>query len=122
MTIKSTNLTWVCVADLDKALKFYVQTLGFKQLFVSQEHGWAELEGEEGEGRIGLATKSSGGPISPGNNGVPTLNVDNIEAETAELKQKGAKMVGELQEVPGHVKMQLLVDPDGNHLQLVEQL
>ncbi|MCH9610528.1 MAG: VOC family protein [Chlamydiae bacterium] len=122
MTIKSTNLTWVCVTDFEKSLKFYKETLGFKELSVSTEYGWAELQGEDGGSVVGLAKKDPSGPIAAGQNGVITLTVDKIEDEIARLQKIGVKLVGELQEVPGHVKMQMLLDDDGNHLQLVELL
>ena len=122
MNVKSTNLSWVSVDDLEKALHFYKETLGFKELSVSKEYGWAELQGVDGGGVVGLAVKDPKGPIKPGNNAVVTLTVDNIESELAQLKGKGVRLLGELQEVPGHVKMYLLQDVDGNHLQLVELL
>ena len=31
-------------------------------------------------------------------------------------------MIGEMQEIPGHVKMQTAVDSDGNHFQIVQKL
>lgn len=122
MGIKSSNLTWVSVSDLKKAIKFYTETLGFKELSVTEEYGWAELQGEEGGTVIGLAVKSEDSPVQPGNNGVITLTVDNIQSSIKELAGKDVKMVGDMMEVPGHVRLQLLVDNDGNHLQLVELL
>ena len=115
-------MTWVSVENLDEALKFYTETLGFKKLSISEEYGWAELQGEEGGSVVGLAVKNAQNPIQPGNNGVLTLTVDNIHTSIEELKKKGVKLVGEMTEVPGHVKMQMLQDPCGNHLQLVELL
>lgn len=122
MTVKSSNLSWVCVGDLKEALKFYQEVLGFKLLSMSEEYGWAELQGVDGGAVIGLAVKDPSGPLHPGDNAVITLTVDDIEAEIALLKKRGITFVGSCQEVPGHVKMQLLKDKEGNHLQLVELL
>lgn len=122
MNAKSTNLAWISVSDFDKALKFYKETLGFKELSVSKEYGWAELQGVDGGGMIGIALKDPSGPIQPGNNAVITITVDKIESEIERLKGKSVQLIGDMQEVPGHVKMQLLKDQDGNHLQLVELL
>lgn len=51
-----------------------------------------------------------------------TLSVDEIEQEVAHLTQKGVRKKGELLEIPGHVKLQTMVDLDGNHFQLVQVL
>ncbi len=59
-----------------------------------------------------------------------TLKSQNPEYGWAELsgpegafyKEKGAKLVGEIGEVPGHVKMQTFLDPDGNMMQIVQEL
>jgi predicted enzyme related to lactoylglutathione lyase len=45
-----------------------------------------------------------------------------LEAATVEMEKKGAKKVGDVMEVPGHVKMLLFKDADGNHFQMVEML
>ena len=122
MAVKSTQLVWIVVADLKEAIKFYTETLGLKLLNSAEEFGWAELQGKDGGGMIGLAQASSHSPLKPGSNAVLTFTVDNIETARTELQKKGLKLVGEVVEVPGHVKMQDCVDADNNFLQLVEDL
>lgn len=118
--IKSANLVWVSVSDIKKAKKFFVDTLGLKELSFSEEWGWAELSGKEGGTMIGLAQADK--DLPPGSNAITTFSVDNIEVVRDELKKKGVTLIGEIIEVPGHVKMQMFTDLDGNKFQLVQTL
>ncbi len=122
MSIKSIELAWIVVKDLKKAIKFYTETVGLKLMEEHEAFGWAELQGCEGGARLGIAQASSEEPVQPGSNAVVTLTVESIEEATRDLKKKGAKLMGEMLEVPGHVKMQSMSDVDGNHLQLVQKL
>lgn len=111
------GLVWVAVADLDKSIKFYTDVVGLKLEEHNEMFGWAELTGEDGA-RLGLAKTDD--PLPPGSNAVVTLTVDDIEKSKAEMSSNGAKMIGDIMEVPGHVKLQLFTDADGNHFQLAE--
>ncbi len=123
MKIKSMDLAWIVVKDLKQSVKFYTEQVGLKLMELNEDFGWAELQGEEGGVKLGLGQiHPSNEGIMPGNNAIVTLTVDSIEDSVAELKTKGAKLIGEIQEVPGHVKLQMVQDEDGNHFQLVECL
>ncbi len=122
MTVKSVQLCWIVVADLKKAIAFYTETLGLKLLSSAEEFGWAELQGKDGGTMIGLAQAGGHSPFKPGSNAIMTLTVDDIEKARTELQNKGLKLIGEVVEVPGHVKMQDCVDADNNYLQLVQSL
>jgi len=124
MKPKSMDLVWISVNDVKKAVKFYTETVGLKLKEFDENYGWAELEGQHGGATIGLAQcqPNSEDNIRPGQNGVMTLTVDNLENTIAHLTKQGAKLVGKVQEVPGHVKLQMVADSDGNHFQLVQEL
>ena len=124
MNLKSMNLAWIVVNDIKKAIEFYTETVGLKLMEFHEQYGWAELEGNEGGARIGIAQKqpTSEDGVEPGQNAVVTFTVSNIEKAVADLTKKGAKLVGKVQEVPGHVKMQTVCDADGNRFQMVEVL
>lgn len=124
MNLKSMNLAWIVVNDLKKAIKFYTEIVGLKLMELNEQFGWAELEGNEGGARIGLAQVQlkSEDDVQPGQNAVLTFTVHSLEKAIAELLKKGTKLVGGVQEVPGHVKMQTVSDIDGNRFQLVEIL
>ena len=122
MHIKSMELVWIVVKDLKKAIKFYVETVGLKVMEEHKGYGWAELQGHEGGARLGIAQANEEEAVQPGSNAVVTLTVENIEKALEGLKKKGAKLRGDLKEIPGHVKMQSVEDGDGNHFQLVQML
>ena len=123
MRTQSIGLVWIVVKDFKRAVKFYTEVAGLKLIEMNEQWGWAELEGHQGQGmRLGIAQHrpDSQEPIQPGQNGVATFTVDNIEQANKDLVQQGANLVGKVQEVPGHVKMQTVKDADGNVFQIVE--
>jgi predicted enzyme related to lactoylglutathione lyase len=122
MVIKGFHLAWIVVKDLKQAVDFYTNTIGLKCKTLEEKYGWAELTGEEGGALLGIAQKSDHESIQPGQNAVVTLTVENLEASKADLENKGAKMQGGVIEVPGNVRLQMVVDRDGNHFQLVQLL
>ena len=123
MHTKSIGLVWITVKDLNQAVKFYTEVVGLKLLEQSEEWKWAELGGygEEG-GRLGIAQANQNGknPVEPGQNAVMTFTVKNLDDAIDHLKKQGALLEGEVEVVPGHVKMQGLRDLAGNFIQLVE--
>lgn len=128
MDVKSFGLAWVVVSDLKKAKKFFKETLGLKVHTEAEEYGWMECCGsEKGSAFIGVAQHQEGAkkeecPTLPGSNAVITLTVEDIVQARNELKQKGVQLIGDILEVPGHVKMQTFADPDGNIYQLCQKL
>lgn len=122
MSIQSIDLVWIVVKDLKSAIMFYQETLGLKLLELHEQYGWAELAGQDGGARLGIAQKSDMETIQPGQNAVMTLKVPNLAQAIKEYSQKKVKMVGTVLEVPGQVKLQMAMDADGNHFQLVEVL
>lgn len=125
MQTKSIGLAWIVVKDFKRAVKFYTEVVGLKLIEMNEEWGWAELEGHEGQGmRLGIAQERLKGedPIKPGQNAVLTYTVDNLEKAVKNLQKQGAMLLGQPEEVPGHVKMQSVRDTEGNVFQIVEIL
>lgn len=111
------ELSWVVVADLDKAIDFYTKVVGLELKDKHEMFGWAELQGRDGGARLGLAVMQDEN-FKPGSNAVVTITVDDIEAAKKDLASKGANMVGETQEVPTICHLQMFSDADGNTMQL----
>lgn len=127
MKIKTMGLAWIPVNDFKKAITFYTEILGLKVLESNEEWGWAELAGHDGGSRIGIShhTETPAGnasPVKPGQNAVLSFDVANLEEAVAELQKKGVKLIGDIEVIPDHVKMQMVQDVDGNFIHLVEML
>ena len=104
---------WYHVRDLDAARVFYRETLGFTETYAADE-GWVKFE--HGEMHIALA---EGDPQAEGP--VASVDVDDIKAEAERLR--GAQVeVGTVLELHEEVRVVDVFDPDGNRLQLVQQL
>lgn len=120
MQVKEIGLCWIVVKDIKAAIRFYTETVGLKLMEFNEHYGWAELEGYAGGARLGIAQENPQENVRAGQNAVVTFTVANLEKAKAELVKKGSTCIGEVQEVPGHVKMQTVTDPDGNTFQLCE--
>lgn len=121
MNVTGIKLSWVVVKDLKAAIEFYTKVVGLKLVQDSSELGWAELSGPDGS-ILGIAQENPQMDNKAGTNAVVTVTVEDIEAARKSFLEKGANLIGEVIEVPGHVKMQTFTDKDGNFLQLVESL
>lgn len=121
MKIKGIHLAWIVVKDLKAAIEFYTKTVGLTLRDQSPEYGWAELSGPDGS-MLGVAQENPHMEIEAGKNAVVTITVDDIEETRKFLLKQGANMIGEIMEVPGHVKMQTFTDADGNMMQMVQKL
>ena len=126
MNIKRMDLAWISVKDIKKSEKFFAETLGLKVTTSTPEYGWLELAAKEGGCALGVGacsdTDEYENPVKPGMNAVLTMTVDDIVAAKKELEAKNVRFIGEIVEVPGHVKMATFADIDGNIFQLVQEL
>ena len=108
--------SWYQVSDLDAAKKFYGEVLGLKKSF--EIEGWCEFSHADGAASIGL----NGMPESGEGGATVVLRVDDLARVQKELKAKGVKFEGEVQEVPGVVRLATFRDPSGNRLQICQAL
>ena len=105
---------WYRVKDLDAGRAFYTQQLGFSEEFVDEEGRWAKLQ--RGGMEIALA---EGEPEEEA--GVATIDVDDIRAEADRLRGAGID-VGTVLELHGEMRLLDVYDPDGNRIQLAEDV
>jgi catechol 2,3-dioxygenase-like lactoylglutathione lyase family enzyme len=103
---------WYQVRDLDQARAFYTGKLGFTETETADV--WAELE--RGEMQIALAegTPDPEGPVA-------SIDVEDVKSEVERLRSEGIE-VGTVLELHNEVRVVDVYDPDGNRLQLVQQL
>ena len=103
---------WYHVRDLGRARAFYTDKLGFTETYADDD--WASLE--HGEMRIALA---EGEPQPDGP--VASVDVEDIKREADRLRDKNVD-IGTVLEIHDEVRVVDVFDPDGNRLQLVQQL
>jgi len=114
----------IAVTDLDRAKKFYEETLGLKA-----KDEWGEgVTLKSGDTRINLYRSEFAGTNKAT---ALTFDVDDIEEETRELKEKGIffeqydlpglQRQGDLYLGEGGFKTTWFKDPDGNILSLIEE-
>lgn len=121
MKPKGLQLVWITVSNIKNAIKFYTDVIGLKLLEFNEQYGWAELSGNDGA-RLGIAQFDPAFDFKPGSNAIPTITVENLEEALQELTKKNARLIGDVIEVPGEVKMQTFSDSDGNTFQLCQLL
>jgi catechol 2,3-dioxygenase-like lactoylglutathione lyase family enzyme len=105
---------WYLVRDLAAARAFYTGKLGFRETYVDGDGAWAKLE--RGEMKIAIA---EGEPHQDG--GVAAIDVADVKAEAQRLRGEDVE-VGVVLELHNEVRVLDVFDPDGNRLQLVQEL
>ena len=106
---------WYYVKDLDAARTFYREALGFEETAVDFTDRWSHLV--HGAMEIGLA---EGDPQIDG--AVAHVDVDDVKGEAERLRGEGVE-VGTVVEIPqGVMRLLDVYDPDGNRIQLAQEL
>ena len=106
---------WFRVADLEAARTFYRLTLGFDEAYVDEGDRWARLV--RGSAEVALAEAEH----EVDEEAVLTLEVADLKAEAERLRGEGVR-VGTIVEIPSTIRLLDVFDPDGNRLQLSEDL
>src|SRR5438067_12147708 len=113
----------VTVADTDRALDFYVGSLGFEKVVdvpMGPDMRWVEVQLSGAETTIAIAPPPPGRPAGGSETGI-ILDTTDIEADHAALKAGGADVDAEISRMGGPVPpMFWLRDPDGNSLIVVQ--
>jgi catechol 2,3-dioxygenase-like lactoylglutathione lyase family enzyme len=105
---------WYHVRDLDQARSFYRDILGFEETSANGDERWLLLK--HGEMEIGLA---EGEPRDDG--GVAHVDVSDLKTEADRLRDAGVE-VGIVFELQGEMRLLDVYDPDGNRVQLAQDL
>jgi catechol 2,3-dioxygenase-like lactoylglutathione lyase family enzyme len=111
--VSASTVVWYHVRDLDRGRAFYRDTLGFEETYVDEEGRWSRLE--RGGMQIALAEGE------PQEGGVAHVDVSDLKAEAQRLREEGVA-VGVVLELHGEMRLLDVYDPDGNRVQLAQEL
>ncbi|MDO9408286.1 VOC family protein [Patulibacter sp.] len=120
-TLQSIGVAMFAVADQDAAIAFYLEKLGFelRNDTTFGEDGamrWVEVAPPGSVARLAL-NPPMGGKVGGSTIGVETPDVP---AEHARLAALGLDVGPTPQAVPGAPLLFMMLDPDGNHIAVVE--
>ena len=123
LNISKVGRVCVTVADTDRALDFYVGTLGFEKVVdvpMGPDMRWVEVQVSGAETTIALAPPPQDQEAGGSQTGI-CLDTSDVDAAHAALKEAGADVDDEVSRYGGPVPpMFWLRDPDGNSLVVVE--
>jgi catechol 2,3-dioxygenase-like lactoylglutathione lyase family enzyme len=104
---------WYGVRDLDRALAFYTGKLGFTELYRDEDARWMRLAWDGTELAVAETPEATGAVLA--------VAVDDVKEEADRLRKAGVD-VGVVVEIPGMIRLLDVFDPDGNRLQLTQDL
>jgi catechol 2,3-dioxygenase-like lactoylglutathione lyase family enzyme len=111
------------VSDQDRAIEFYVDTLGFEKradVPFGEGYRWVEVGPADAETTIAIVPPPPGKPTGNVETGIG-LQTGDIDALHAELKERGVDVDDEVSRMGDPVPPLLWFrDPDGNTLMVVE--
>jgi catechol 2,3-dioxygenase-like lactoylglutathione lyase family enzyme len=105
---------WYHVRDLDTGRRFYREVLGFDETAVDFSKRWARLE------RAGMDIGLAEGEPQP-DGAVANVEVADVKIEADRLRAAGVE-VGIVLELTGQMRLLDVYDPDGNRVQLAQEL
>jgi catechol 2,3-dioxygenase-like lactoylglutathione lyase family enzyme len=113
----------VTVADTDRAIDFYVDSLGFEKVVdvpMGPDMRWVEVQLRGTPTTIALAPPPEGRAAGGSQTGI-ILDTTDVDADHAALKEAGVDVDEEITRYGGPVPpMFWLRDPDGNSLIIVQ--
>jgi catechol 2,3-dioxygenase-like lactoylglutathione lyase family enzyme len=120
--IAGISLVIIPSMDQDRAIEFYVDSLGFEKrtdIPFGDDYRWVEVYPPSGSAGLALAPPPPGSPTAV-QTGI-TLTTDDVDATHAELRSRGVDVDAEVSRMGDPVPpMFWFRDPDGNSLIVVQ--
>src|SRR5258707_8335515 len=125
LNLKQVGRVCVTVADTDRAVDFYVDTLGFEKVVdmpMGDAGRWVEVALQGTPTTIALAPPPPGTEAGGSQTGI-ILDTSDVDADHAALRASGADVDDEISRYGGPVSPAFwLRDPDGNSLIIVQPI
>ena len=113
---------WYRVSNVEAARDFYTRELGFREVYFDEDDRWVRLDREGFELAIAEGEFAGAEQAGSGEGGsVATIDVNDVKGEAERLRAAGVN-VGTVVEIPGTIRLLDVFDPDGNRLQLAEDI
>lgn len=106
------------VSNLDEAINWYRDKLGFELQYRLDDVGWCELTSSVEKVNIGLSVVESPNP----GGATPTFGVQDIKAAEASLKANGVRTDADIVTIDGLVSLLTFYDQDDNSLMFYQEL
>jgi catechol 2,3-dioxygenase-like lactoylglutathione lyase family enzyme len=111
---------WYRVSDLEAARAFYTEQLGFEEVYFDAEDRWIRLVRDDVEIAISDG-EFEGDADAVSVDAVAAVDVADVKAEAERLRAAGVN-VGVVLEIPGAIRLLDVFDPDGNRVQLTQDI
>lgn len=99
------------VTDMTLSIAWYERVMQCKLLYRADEIGWCELATPMTGVNIGLSQVES---VVQGGGATNVFEVADIDEAKAHLDREGVRQDGDIQHIPGLVKLITFYDPDDN--------
>jgi catechol 2,3-dioxygenase-like lactoylglutathione lyase family enzyme len=112
---RPTVVLQIGVANLDRSIRFYHDTLGFKMVERRDDLQFAHVDTNVPGLQLGLSV----GSVKSGTGAaIVNIGVADVAAARTLLESRGVAFNGPTQVIPGKVALAGFLDPDGNQLRL----
>ncbi len=99
------------VTDMDASIAWYERVMLCTLLYRADDIRWCEMATPMKGVNIGFSEVES---VGQGGGATNVFEVEDIEAAKAHLDAEGVRQDGDIQHIPGLVKLLTFYDPDGN--------
>ena len=116
ITVERTDFVSVPVTDMERAKRFYAETLGLPAVG-DPDGGWPEFQLGENVSLYLIDPRNVGGEFTAPHSAQIALRVADVAEARAALEAKGVEFAGDILDT-GVCHMAFFGDPDGNALML----
>ncbi len=106
------------VADLDRAIAWYQEVLGFELRYRMDDIGWCEMTSSVTDVTVGLSVVEKPDP----GGATPTFGVKDLSAAKASLEAAAVRIDGDIITIENMVSFLTFFDADGNTLMFFQSL